>query len=318
VVTDRVCREDNSFLGSHIDAPLIEFLPIQSRRAELGLAGHSGRVPSPLEMLLGGNQEIIGEDGGVRRAQALLDEATGKIAHRVFHHSKDIQLPDGNKAKQISVDVRDRDEIPKIIARERKRHNLPPLSDEDMAAELAKLTVKTVVNPVVKLNISVNFSMLRHAMFKMAYEFAFIWLGEDYLDDPLAAALRKAILDKDPHATDALAGYVGWAANFAPFHFWNPHPAHHLAYGSAQQNSVFVMVRVFDIWAIGIPVSHNAARYLKTRADEDKLRFMALDAPSPRIVDTPFWQETRRIAGEMTRLGRKPPFPDPLEPLASE
>jgi hypothetical protein len=125
-------------------------------------------------MLLGGKQEIIGENGGARRSQPLLDPDTGKIAHRVFHHSEEIELPDGTKAVQISVDVRDRDEIPKIITRERKRHNLPPLSEEDMAAELAKLTIHTVQNPLVKVNVTANFSMLRHAMFKMAYEFAFL------------------------------------------------------------------------------------------------------------------------------------------------
>lgn len=315
--TERVCKECNSFLGSRIDAPLIDFLPIQHRRAELGLASYSGKVPNQLAMLVGGAQEMIGVDGEVRRVQARIDPVTGMIDHRILHHSKDIELPDGKKAKQISVDARDKDEIPKIITRERKRHGLPPLTDEQMAAELAKLVVQTVPNPVIKVGLNVNFAMLRHAMFKMAYEFAYMWLGEVYLDDPRAAELRNAIMSATPNSTDALGGYVGWAEPCTAFSMWTPHQAHHLAYSMDLQNSIALSVRVFDIWAISTLVTDKAIDYLGSPPNSDITRFIAMDATTSKQVETSFFDERMRMAHEMTRLGRTPPFPDPLPPPAT-
>ena len=44
---------------------------------------------------------------------------------------------------------------------------------------------------------------------KIAYELAFLWLGESRLDDPLAVELRDAILKDDIDSTNSLARYVG-------------------------------------------------------------------------------------------------------------
>lgn len=315
VVTDRVCKECNSFLGSNIDAPLIEFLPIMNRRAELRLAGNSGRVPAPLEMLLGRNQELVGET--VQRVRAVSDPVTGMIQHRLIHSSKEVELPDGTTALQISVDASDRDQIPLIIQRARKRKGLQPLSDEMMAAELAKLEVKTIENPVIKVSLNVDFSMLRHAMLKMAYEFAFIWIGDEYLDDPIASELREAIMSTDQHSTDAIRAVSGPAEESPAFNFWTPHPSHHLAFANAIQGSIHVAVRIFDVLAVAVPVTNQAAKYVRSPNGGDKLRFVAMDATNKNLVNTTLMEELLRIGREMTRLQRVPPFPDPLAPTAS-
>jgi hypothetical protein len=229
ITTDRVCAGCNSVLGSRVDAALNDFLPVRTRRAELGLAGHGGEPPLMFEILLG-DQKLIGPEAN--RIRTSLDKATGKLDHRQLYHDADVVTPDGKKARQITLDERDKDQIPKIIQRERKRHGLPPLSAEELAAEASQFTVTTVNNPVVKVDISVSFAFLRHAMMKIAYELAFRWLGESYLADPLAAELREAILKDDQDSTDALAGYVGWAEPCSAFNFWTPHKAHHLAFAS--------------------------------------------------------------------------------------
>ena len=93
---------------------------------------------------------------------------------------------------------------------------MPPLSPEELAVEASKFTVKTVEPLLVQVNIDVSFAFLRQAMMKIAYELAFLWLGESYLDDPLAVDLRDAILKDDVASTDLLAGYVGWASRVRP------------------------------------------------------------------------------------------------------
>jgi len=149
-------------------------------------------------------------------------------------------------------------------------------------------------------------------MMKIAYELAFLWLGELYLDDPLAAELRAAICDPEIASTDNLAGYVGEAETCSAFKCWTPHEAHHLAYAQVVAGHVMISVRVFDIYAAAVAVTREAGRYFQSSADYDKLRFLAIDAVSGKTVEISFGQESRRIAEAMKAFQRPPPFWNPL------
>lgn len=227
ITTDRVCAGCNSELGTRVDAALCDFLPVRARRAILGLAGNSGTTPEWYELFLG-DANLMGEAAG--RIQTTFDKATGKLVHRRLHHAEDIILPNGLKARQITVDLTDKDQIPKIIQRERKRHGLSPLSDEQLAIEAQNFTVKTIEQPLVQMTIQASFAYLQHAILKIAYELAFLWLGETYLDDPLAVKLRAAIMSTDLASADAYVASTFDAKESGVFNnFWIPHEAHHLA-----------------------------------------------------------------------------------------
>jgi hypothetical protein len=187
-----------------------------------------------------------------------------------------------------------------------------------MTVEAQKFTVNSIENPLVHVDISVSFAYLRHAMMKIAYELAFIWLGDSYLDDPSAIELRKAICSKDPDSTDAIGGYVGWAEGCECFKFWTPHEAHHLAYAAMVPGAIFVSARVFDIYSVAIPITKYPGRYIQKAGDSSKLHFVAIDSVSGKTIDTTFDAEQRRIAKAMTKYHRIPPFPDPLSPPPSE
>ena len=309
ITTDRVCEPCNSTLGSRVDGALNNFLPIRVRRAELGLAGNSGEPPLMFEILTG-EQTLVGEKAN--RIRTTWNRKTGKLDHKLHHHAEDIITADGKKARSVTIDARDKDQIPTIIQRERKRHGLPPLSEEMLAVEASKFTISTVDNLVIKTDISVSFAFLRHAVMKIAYELAFRWLGESYLDDQLAIELRQAILRNDLASTDSFIGYADWAEPCTAFQFWTPHRAHHLAYATVVADSVIVAARVFDIYAVAIFVSREAGRYVKNGADVAKLPFLAIDAASGKTIETTFGAERHRIACEMSKHGRTPPFPDPL------
>jgi len=145
---------------------------------------------------------------------------------------------------------------------------------------------------------------------KMAYEFAFLWLGDDYLGDP-CRRLAKAIMSDDPHSTDALKGYVGPAEECTAFQFWNPHRSRHLAYGNAVRASFSFGSGVRYLRCLNAG-HRSTAKYISSRHDQNKVRFVTVDATSRQVLDTTFNQESRRMASEMTRLRRKPPFPDAL------
>jgi hypothetical protein len=311
ITTDRVCKECNSTLGSRVDAALSDFLPIRVRRAELGLAGNSPAPPGRFE-LLSGDVQMVGEAGG--RLRVKYDEATKKLDLRRLYQASDIVTPDGKKIRQITIDARDKDQLPVIIQRERKRHGLPPLSSEELAIEASNYTANTIENPNVLFNVSASFAYLRHSMFKIAYELAFLWLGETYLDDPLAVELRTAICKSDIASTDGLPGYVGEASECEAFiKTWIPHPAHHLAYSNVFSNHVMIAVRIFDLYAACVPVSREATRYFGSAADLTELRFLALDAVSGTKIDTALAEEIHRMVTMMLASGTfPPPAPDPL------
>jgi HNH endonuclease len=310
VTTDRVCKECNSTLGSRVDAALCEFLPIRIRRAELNLAGNS-RTPPGLFDLLTGDVTLVNEPGG--RLRTTYNEITKKLEHKRLYQASDVVTPEGQKLRRIIIDPTDKDQIPTILKRERKRHNLPPLSNEELAIEAANYTINTIKNPTVKVDIRVKSAYLRHAMFKIAYELAFLWLGETYLDDPLAFEMRAAICEPDIASTNNLAGWVGYAPACVPFtKFWTPDKANHLAYANVVANQICVAVRVFDIYAACVTVSREANRYLREPADFDKLRFLAINSVAGKSSDTAFADERQRLAINMTTSRRLPPFSDPL------
>lgn len=293
---DRVCTSCNSMLGSRVDAALSDSFIVRSRRAQLGLAGNSGEVPAVHEMLLGVSKLA---DDPERRVQVAFNEATGQLDIRALYHASDVVMPDGTKARQIIVDERDKDEIPKIIQRERQRHGMPPLSEGQLAAEFTRLTqhVIAVENPRVLRELSFSFAYLRHAMLKIAYELAFLWLGEEYLDDLDAVALRTAICSADPTSTNALPAYVGDEGCDA-FKFWSQDKRHHLAYGFAATDGIAIAVRIFDAHAAVVWVTKDADKYLGGSDPWVKLRFLAIEPVSGKMRDTPVLEELGRLASE--------------------
>jgi hypothetical protein len=320
---DRVCESCNSMLGSRVDAALSDFFPIRQRRAELRLAGNGQVPPVPFDVLLGVST-IAGQ--AERRVQTKYDPTTGKLDHRLLHHAANVVLPDGRKVRQISIDARDRGQIPKIIQRERKRHGMPPLPPDELAIEVAKATqnVSTMSPIPIRKDLNISFAFLRHAMMKIAYELAFLWLGESYLDDPLAEQLRTAICAPDLASTDGIPGFVGEAKGCKPLEIWTPHPAHHLAYATTLlDRQVIVAVRIFDIQAAVLAVSNEPERHLKMPnhpvPTDPKLRFLVIDSAGGQMLDTTFAEEQQRLvrAGIAARRFPLPPLLDPLEVSAA-
>ncbi|SDR87014.1 HNH endonuclease [Bradyrhizobium canariense] len=313
LTTNRVCKQCNSLLGSQIDSALTDFLFIRQRRAELGLAGNSGEPPGRLDWLTG-RAEVVGEEGGPVRTS--FDPINEKLTQTRLYTVKETIAPDGQSLRQIIIDTKDKDKIPVIIQRERRRHGFQSLSDEELAKIVGQVTASPVEKvSVIKKDINVSFNYLRHAMFKIAYELAFLWLGESYLDDPLAAQIRTAICSEDVCATDNLYGHVGFLAGLEPVfnRFWIPHGSHHLAYSTFHfaTGKYAMAVRIFDIYAAMVPVSSDT-KY----ADVSNWRFFAQDAVSGRTANTSFIAEQGRLGQMMTETRRIPPFPDPLAEIS--
>lgn len=313
ITIDRVCSNCNSTLGSRVDAALSDFFPIRMRRASLKLAGNNGTPPAWHEMFLG-EAELVGQEAN--RVRNTFNKTTGKLELRQLYHSADVTTTDGKKVRQITLDAKDKAQIPKIIQRERARHGLPPLSAHELKAAASAYITTTIENPLVKLSLRVSFAYLRHAMIKIAYELAFLWFGEAYLADPLAAELRTAICSTDLSSTDQVISKIGDVENFDILKkYWVTHADHHLAFANTLSNrDLVIYVRIFDIYAAFVVISHDHHQYINYISDQEKLRFLVIDSVSGKTVNTSFNEEVRRLGGAMATYGRPPPFADPLTP----
>jgi len=310
LVTDRVCRECNSFLGSKIDTGLTDFAPIRWKRGEFGLAGNSGTPPSPFN-ILDGEAKLI--DDPDRRLKVRYNPETEQLDIESLYHKREVQLPDGTTAVQITVDEKERANIPKMIQRVRKRNGMALLTDQQMAEFLENLEVQEIKQPTFVLRQTIKFTYLRQAMLKIVYELAFMWLGEAYLCDPQAALIRDAILDPTTDKAKDIPGMAGLIPeNNSAFSIWESHPTHHLAYGMPIGEQVAIAIRVFDLLEAVIPVTDHAEKYISNMTIQKELRFLVMDATSVAKYESSFLEETARIGRLMSIHRRYPPFPDPL------
>ena len=295
---DRVCKPCNSALGSRVDVALNDNFLVRGHRARLRLAGNSGEPPAMHEFLLGVGRLANNLE---QRVEITFDERTQKIVTRALHHASDVIMPDGSRARRIVVDEKDVGELPKIIQRERKRHGVSRLSAEALEMEISRFreNMATIENPKVLMERSYSFAFVRHAMIKIAYELAFLWLGEDYLDDPSAAELRDAVCADDPNSTDKLPAYVADAEGFEAFKLWPASETEHLAYAFACNDGIAIAVRVFNIHAAFVWVTKETARFLSGQSANQKLRFIRIDALSGKMLDIPMMNEFGRIAAEI-------------------
>src|SRR5689334_9188842 len=84
LTTDRVCGPCNSVLGSRVDGALSDSFAVRARRSGLGLAGNSGKVPPPYELLTGKHKLAADQN---RYVKVTFDEVSQKLDVRAIHHA---------------------------------------------------------------------------------------------------------------------------------------------------------------------------------------------------------------------------------------
>ena len=293
LTTLRVCGPCNSFLGREVDAGLTDNVLMVLRRSQLGLAGNSGTVPDPFKTIF---RHGTLADRPDHRVVVQLNTETGMFDVRLLHHESMVTLPDGREVKQILIDAGDAASLPKILQRERKRAGLPPATPEELEKELANVELRTIEHPPVKHSIETGEKELRRGILKIVYELAFLWLGEEYLDDPIAAQLRSAILSGDEGRLGDIRGEITGAQDSDAFHFWSPNKDMHFAYATCTEGGIVLCVRILDFAVARIIVAADPRMYLTAGIADRRLRFLAIDPRTRRMTETAFIQEMGRIA----------------------
>ena len=288
LTTDRVCRSCNSQLGDGADAGLTNHLLVRVRRAQLGLAGNSGTVPDVIgEMFRRG--ELV-DNPGVK-VRTVMDPTTGRLDPKILRSV----VTNSEGVQEAIIDARDAEQIGVRAQRAREKAGLPPLTANEIEAVVAaaRAQAQPLGQPWIRHSFQVSLDSFVPGIAKIAYELAFLWFGEPYLDDPDAGDLRTAILANDLAAAPVEVNMDPWPT----LCFWKDEPTSHLAHAVVSGARLYITVRIFDVLAIALVVSRSASAYVSNDPDDIRLRFLALDPVGKAIRDTSLCAEEARLSG---------------------
>lgn len=288
---ERVCKPCNDRLGAQVDSLLTDHGLILLKRAQLGMRDSSGRMIDPFRSLF---RQARMADDSAQKVELRADAKTDELVPYLFHKSTTEELADGTKIIRATIDASDTSEIGKIIQRTRRREGLPPLSDTELEAQIAAAIAgkQTREHPEIKLSFDVDIREYKRAVAKIAYELAWLWLGDDYLADPTAGALRKLILEG---IEEGITARIEFGADFDPFALWKGEGNAHIGIGSILGSQLSVSIRIFDSIAGAIIVSGAARTYCKSSSLTGEGLFVWNDPQTGRLTKGTLSNELLRM-----------------------
>jgi len=288
---DRVCLTCNNLLNERADRGLIQYPTVKVLRAQKGIPDKRGNTLDPFSDIFG-TGTIIDDERTGQRVVARLDPLTNKRTLKLIPHRTEKVGPDGSKEFEYKIDAGDEDKIPLIIQRERKRLGRPELSPsalDDAVSKVLARSRRVIENPLVYHQMALRFTDPRRGILKIAYELAWYWLGDDYLDDEGAQQLRQVILSNEPIDDPRLPKIRGItsAGEVVPgLVLWNHVPNVHLGLMKHFKNQVGVGIRVFQALSAVVGVSEESARYGRLGERNFLGSFMKLDPVSRTFTES--------------------------------
>jgi hypothetical protein len=267
--TDRVCTDCNSFLGKEVDVRLTDHPAVLMKRSEFGMTTSAGKPVDPMGKLL--SQGTLAADPE-RRIQTIADTVTGRIVPKIMPHKRQTRDENGNDIVEIALDGSDLAALEKIVQRHRKRAGLEPLPQDGIQALIAdaQRNMRTIEQPEVLYSGEIDTFHVQRAICKIAYELACIWIGDEYIDDPVAKSLRDFILggiEGDLRKDMQLNG------NMLPLALCQSEPKAHVAIALQQGDSIAVGARVFDAVSGNVLVANGSRAYRNIKDG----RFLLID-----------------------------------------
>jgi hypothetical protein len=87
---------------------------------------------------------------------------------------------------------------------------------------------------------------------------ACLWLGDAYLDDPVAQMLRNVILSG---TEEKIVDQILFDGAVPCLSLWKGEPKAHIAFGRQQDEAFMIAVRIFDVASGVLCVTNTASKY---------------------------------------------------------
>lgn len=278
----RVCTLCNGRLGSEVDVALTNNPIVEMLRHTHRLSGNSGTVPNPLE------RGTLASDPQQQVQYRFNKDGTPKEVYLVQRQERK-KLENGQTEVKMSGDQKDERKIFEDVNRMLKRNGQP----EQTFEEFQRHTVKTSQMQPIQYQASYNPLELDRAIAKIAYELAFHWLGEEYLQDPQAARLKNYLTDYNKGWETRHAIEVRDVEAHSPvLKYWAEEMESHLAALIKSKEGIFIAVRIFNTFGLCVLVSYQPSEY------RVKQKFLSNNFLTSDIRDSDFEEEIARLYRE--------------------
>jgi hypothetical protein len=278
-----VCKACNSHLGHSVDATVTNHTLIGIKRKALGIAGKSGTVPNPLE------RARLQADASHKVRFDFTKQSPESIYTIPFVQRTQIGAGQGNLS--VRIDATDANRLGEIVNTALARAGAPPVSPETIE-ELKKNVVRQE-QPRLSIPVSLDLGQYRRGLMKIVYELACLWMGESYLDDPMAALLRQFTLDEslpfDPSQRYPIRGTMRMAPKEPFFPFW-PDELHHLMGCMLNRGDVGIYVSVLGVLDAYVAVTESPEKYPRCQQ-----RFISINPQTGVRRESTFEEEVGRI-----------------------
>lgn len=168
-----VCKKCNSGLGTYVDNYFVNHMFIKIIRQRLGLKGQSGEIPNAFK------------------------EGKDKNGHRIRvdanYHPTIVPYieQDGSKLRVVAAS---KEEAKKIIQKKLSRMNMEESVIQETLNKVDQMESQ-FSQPEIQYDVTVEFNRFYLEALKIAFEYAFYKLGEDYLKDSRAIEIQKDLKD---------------------------------------------------------------------------------------------------------------------------
>jgi hypothetical protein len=264
-----VCKECDNRFGTTFDADLVKFTPIEKRREELKLAGHAGTTPNRLRDALRGPVPVVGGGGrtvlvSMNQQGRIMGTKTIPLAKFHFTRAADGEVMVSLPPENVAIDPTNVHDVQRMLAlrlRKDAEEAGIQLSDEQvdyLSARFASDLERVEVDTTVEVALPVRMHGHLGSLAKIAYEAAWTWLGDTWLDDPVADAMRRHLMG------DESARLVGRdkAGPQRELDLGGRDPKlTHVAMLLRVGRAGVVYVQVFDVVSAEIVVTEDVGRY---------------------------------------------------------
>lgn len=280
-----VCKECNSNLGAKIDIHLTNNFLSELNRFFFKIKGKSGKIPNPFE------RGVIIEDGSPSEMVICDEELKPKLIGKV----RETVTPD-----EYLIVAGNEEEVYELARKKLKRKLNKEFTDEEIKSMFKERETKVFQCKIKFPAKNINFNLIEMSIIKIAYEFAYYWLGTDYLND-LQSKIVASILFKTSRDISAKKQYnlIGVMPSVVKDNLsverlsrkFNKSPkeidldAVHFVQLHRKGNKLYCNISLFGDFNYWVVVSQNAYKYL----DIDKT-FIAL-ADSREYVYNGKWKK---------------------------
>ena len=164
------------------------------------------------------------------------------------------------KQFKIISDITDIDKVLKAINKKRERLKHKQITKDELINEIEIIDKEL---PQQKLKFSIDFDKLSIALYKIAYELAFLWLGEKYFNDKYAIKIRKIINEaiKGEYTKEYINNIRIFNKQDFPGDPYENKPYYNIGFLNANNNIIFAEIRILNTIVGNFILTKDAEKY---------------------------------------------------------